>query len=115
MSDELYLIAHRVRGKPAFDIATKIDLGGEEGWIIPTSGHRAYPLAYWNLDALWICDDYGDKVCTPLDELKALIIHIDEIPDHYPTPTATPGTGTITNLFDRLSFKRSETKIARRV
>ena len=43
MSD-LYLILHKVRGEPAFDIAQKIQIGDEEGWIIPTSGHRAYPV-----------------------------------------------------------------------
>lgn len=41
----LYLIAHKVRGQPAFDIAHRLQVGDEEGWIIPTSGHRAYP--YW--------------------------------------------------------------------
>lgn len=56
---ELYLIAHVVRSEPAFDIALQIpcpechSLGcpecDEEGfwWVVPTSGHRAYP--YWNL------------------------------------------------------------------
>jgi len=39
----MYLILHKVRGEPAFDIADKIQIGDEEGWIIPTSGHRAYP------------------------------------------------------------------------
>ena len=42
MSD-LYLILHKVRGEPAFDIATRLQIADEEGWIIPTSGHRAYP------------------------------------------------------------------------
>jgi len=42
-----YLILHKVRGEPAFDIAEKLQIGDEEGWIIPTSGHRAYP--YWHL------------------------------------------------------------------
>jgi hypothetical protein len=40
-----HLILHKVRGEPAFDVAEKIQIGDEEGWIIPTSGHRAYP--YW--------------------------------------------------------------------
>ncbi len=39
-----HLILHKVRGEPAFDIAEKIQIGDEEGWIIPTSGHRAYPF-----------------------------------------------------------------------
>lgn len=42
---ELYLIAHKVRGEPAFDIAERLQIGEELGWIIPTSGWRAYP--YW--------------------------------------------------------------------
>ncbi len=60
---ELFLIAHKVRGEAAFDVATKMDcphcvtgidqvIWGcfdceEMGywWIIPTSGHRAFP--YW--------------------------------------------------------------------
>ena len=60
MSNELYLVAHKVRGEPAFDIATHMTCptcnatnddchacdGVGHWWIIPTSGHRAYP--YWN-------------------------------------------------------------------
>jgi hypothetical protein len=71
---ELYLIAHKVRGKPAFDVAERmacpichngaieygvcnyttgtykaIECHECDGlgywWIIPTSGHRAYPYA----------------------------------------------------------------------
>lgn len=38
-----HLILHKVRGEPAFDVASKLMIGDEEGWIIPTSGHRAYP------------------------------------------------------------------------
>lgn len=41
---EPYLILHKVRGEPAFDIAEKMEVEGEEWWIIPTSGHRAYPI-----------------------------------------------------------------------
>jgi hypothetical protein len=43
---KFYLILHKVRGEGAFDIAIKLDTPlDEEVWIIPTSGHRAYP--YW--------------------------------------------------------------------
>lgn len=67
----LYLIAHKVRGEPAFDIAEHMTCPKCEGatdepanadwehqyhcdacddqghwWIIPTSGHRAFP--YWH-------------------------------------------------------------------
>jgi hypothetical protein len=45
-----YLILHKVRGEPAFDIAEKLQIGDEEGWIIPTSGHRAYPYQMWPID-----------------------------------------------------------------
>lgn len=57
MSDDLYLIAHKVRGLPAFDIAQHLTCpkcnatddhctacdGVGHWWIVPTSGHRAYP------------------------------------------------------------------------
>ena len=57
---ELYLIAHKVRGEAAFDVAHKLQIGSEEGWIIPTSGHRAYP--YWQeplSNLAWFLDSYG--------------------------------------------------------
>lgn len=82
MSD-LYLIAHKVRGEAAFDVAERmrcpvcepimqgLDHGSApntcsecdgEGfwWIIPTSGHRAHPywfteLKIWN-SLLSLCD-----------------------------------------------------------
>lgn len=50
---ELYLIAHKVRGEAAFDVAQKLQIGDEEGWIIPTSGHRAYPYWYQSLEAVF--------------------------------------------------------------
>jgi hypothetical protein len=64
---ELFLIAHKVSGEAAFDVALRMDCplcalefddgvcdspGCEEcdqlgyWWIIPTSGHRAYPYAH---------------------------------------------------------------------
>lgn len=72
---DLFLIAHKVRGEPAFDIAEKVlctscpinglhecndsnvcreehtdvcSSCGDQGhwWIIPTSGHQAFP--YWD-------------------------------------------------------------------
>lgn len=49
---EPYLILHKVRNEPAFDIAILLSLSdedGEEMWVIPTSGHRAYPYAKCNL------------------------------------------------------------------
>ncbi len=55
---EAFLIAHKVYGEPAFDIAEKMGCSECHGlgcvecdelgywWIISTSGHRAYP--YWH-------------------------------------------------------------------
>ena len=89
---ELYLIAHRVRGQPAFDVATRMECPlctQEDGdipgchecddlgyrWIIPTSGHRAYPYnwAYYEFDHL----------LPPGNPMPP------SLPDHYPT-RATP-------------------------
>jgi len=72
MSD-LYLILHKVRGEPAFDIAQRIQIGDEEGWIIPTSGHRAYPYQTWEWHRVWV-----DREFVP-----ALIDVPADWPDHY--------------------------------
>ena len=82
-----HLIQHKVRGELAFDIAERCcatggkepcqpDCGNWNGekclcaeeWIIPTSGHRAYPFKTW-----------------PLTELIGLVTERvpDEWPDHY--------------------------------
>lgn len=75
-TNDLYLIAHKVRGEPSLDVAQRIDCPtcnsdgsalNEDGefytggchecdtrgywWIIPTSGHRAYPYAWEDLYA----------------------------------------------------------------
>ena len=69
--DALFLIAHKVRGEAAFDTAIQMLVEGysEPWWIIPTSGHRAYP--YWFV---------------PLSETQ-LISDVPELPedleDHY--------------------------------
>ena len=67
---ELFLILHKVRGEPAFDVAQKIMIGDEEGWIIPTSGHRAYPY----------------HTMGPISELCPVAMVVDmpmNWPDHY--------------------------------
>jgi hypothetical protein len=49
--EELFLIAHKVRGQLAFDIAQRWLLSnGRALWLIPTSGDRAYPLRWMRLD-----------------------------------------------------------------
>jgi hypothetical protein len=53
MSDGPYLILHKVRGEPAFDIAEQVMLGDEEGWVTSTYGHRAYPVWHAKLSSLY--------------------------------------------------------------
>jgi len=72
-----HLILHKVRGEPAFDVAEKLQIGDEEGWIIPTSGHRAYP--YWHI---------------PLGEIVQNDVYFtqgvpDDWPDHYEVDTGS--------------------------
>jgi len=76
------LIVHKVRGKPAFDVAVRFALsGGEEIWMIPTCGHRAYPFAYQALGGSF---DYMTEFASDA-EWEAL-------PDHYPEPQRRKGT-----------------------
>lgn len=84
---ELYLILHKVRGEPAFDIATKLDIGDDEGWIIPTSGHRAYPIYFYRLDEMThsehlIVIPFSWPTMEQFDGWSNL-------PDHYP-PKSSP-------------------------
>lgn len=52
MNEPLFLIAHKVRGEAAFDVAIEMEReSGERWWIIPTSGHRAYPFWSHPMDA----------------------------------------------------------------
>jgi len=74
-----YLILHKVRGEPAFDIADKLQIGDEEGWIIPTSGHRAYPYQTWPMHSMWVHSPRsprGQYVPTLVEPPK-------DWPDHY--------------------------------
>lgn len=81
---ELYLILHKVRGEPAFDIATKLDIGDDEGWIIPTSGHRAYPWYAVKLD-----DIHLSTSNVSITSIKVQNLDMNEYPDHYP-PKSSP-------------------------
>ena len=106
MTAQLYLIAHSVRGEAAFDVAIQMECPHCQGhsnegrepyvcfdcddkgwwWIIPTSGHRAFPYWYIGLD------EVPDLTC--LFESAAPIdprYHVPSgWPDHYrhgPAPT----------------------------
>lgn len=113
MSEELFLILHKVRGAPAFDIAIRCDdMGTPEDpgpwWIIPTSGHRAYPYIYWEFRGQI---DIGPST-NPYD----IVTGKDEWPlwpDHYPdrpSPTAPRIAGGLLRI---LSLGR-KTEIRRR-
>lgn len=116
---DLYLIAHKVRGEPAFDIAERMPCpecaatGCDEceslgyWWIIPTSGHRAYPYMNWLVSELWLTDDYGDTTCNPY--LSTMPVGL---PDHYPSTTTPTFTGS---LFAKLGLRKRTEPITRRV
>jgi hypothetical protein len=98
MIEELYLILHRVRGEPAFDIAQKLQIHSpaesydeayEEIWIIPTSGHRAYPYRWWPLEDL---SDISDINSAGYHERPASLDHTVPAnwPDHYPAARTAP-------------------------
>jgi hypothetical protein len=101
-----YLILHKVRGEPAFDIADKLDCpvcesarqGLDHGrdyagncnscddgywWIIPTSGHRAYPYQTWPMQMMWHHTTNGDYVPTLVEPPAGW-------PDHYPMDVGAP-------------------------
>jgi len=97
---DFYLIAHKVRGEPAFDIAERMvcPICSGEGcaecddagywWIIPTSGHRAY--AYWWLDMNQVLYT-SNRSPSPIWLLPFNFNPPDDHPDHYPlrhTPAA---------------------------
>ena len=84
MSDP-FLILHKVRNLPAFDIAERCDDMGTPSdpgpwWIIPTSGHRAYPIRQWAIEDLY---DGSDMDMPKPDYVYDTITLPDSLPDHY--------------------------------
>lgn len=82
----LYLIAHKVRGQATFDVAEKLQIGQEEGWIIPTSGHRAYPFVTIELSSLVSAayphpDMSYESICRDIPA---------DLPDHYSANDTKP-------------------------
>jgi hypothetical protein len=100
----LYLVAHKVRGEVAFDIALQCTCpecnaagclecdGLGYWWIVPTSGHRAYPYWYYQLKGLVAYTNVGQPP--------------DGLPDHYQT-SAAPAPARPTGLAAMLAAARS--------
>ena len=98
-----HLILHKVRGEPTFDVAVEIDIGSEKGWIIPTSGHRAYP--YWNRPVSEMLNG-GDLPEMPVDW-----------PDHYQAndkPSKHIEAANKINIFDFINIPPPAVKLVRR-
>lgn len=95
----LFLIAHKVRGLPAFDIAERCEEMGTPSdpgpwWIIPTSGRRAYPG--WALPLESIVTSIGGPILLHKCNLP------ESLRDHYEAGAiALPKIETI-NLEDLL-------------
>lgn len=132
---DLYLIAHKVHSEPAFDIATQVpcvhcqsyesvtgawceaetpqnecDYCDREGfvWMIPTSGHRAYP--WWSVGLKDLQIGYHDRpTLSPLD-VRWDNIDWPSYPDHY-TTRASPKAPSLTSL---LAIPRPQLKVDRR-
>lgn len=102
---QLYLIAHKVRGAAAFDIAHQLQIGDEVGWVIPTSGHRAYPYRWWKVDDLY---DNSDMDMPQPQYILDTVDPPSDLPDHYET-TATKGQGLVKDLLSALGLPRSST------
>lgn len=134
--DEPFLIAHRVRGEAAFDVAIKqpcaICLGSGkrqdedqlvceecdgEGhwWIISTSGHRAYP--WWAVELSGLYLGYIDKPTTAIPDIKWDNIPTENYPDHYPI-NASPHAKVADigkSILAKLGLGRSAAPIKRRI
>lgn len=96
---DLFLIAHRVRDEPAFDVASQMPcpICGVDGpeptcsecdgtgywWIVPTSGHRAYP--WWHEPLLGDFQSLGFR-----DSWIVLPDMPQGLPDHYTSRAASP-------------------------
>jgi len=130
----VYLILHKVRGEPAFDIASKLRCpvcepmrqGLDDGmayagncnacddgywWIIPTSGHRAYPYLHWNMDDLFDGSDINKNGFhnKPIDLIEGCPA---DWPDHYPMDVGSPPKpdlnimALISNLLPKVKDRR---------
>lgn len=109
---EPYLILHKVRGEPAFDIAIQLQIGDEEGWIIPTSGHRTYPTWYMSVKNLWVESLYSISSVMGLNPIPS------DWPDHYATMTIEVPSdieSEASDLLTSLGLRKAAKPILRRL
>ena len=131
MSNELYLVAHKVRGEPAFDVASRMECavchatevdfevpatadchecdGTGFWWIIPTSGHRAYPWWYWPWREL-ACDSHK----TYDDDTHFMPIIAPPMPSNLPDHYATRASVAVPSGLAALLAKRKPLNVERR-
>src|SRR5262249_59691878 len=74
MDEQRYLIVHKVRGEAAIDVAQRFVIGREDVWLIPTSGHRAWPFHFQPLD-----QSFADRLSANLLEGEEW----QRLRDHY--------------------------------
>lgn len=114
-----FLILHKVRGEPAFDIAHQQPCPECEGfgyvpsggcnecdglghwWIVSTSGHRAYPA--WECELSHVDFLNGPHPDSYIKEAWEDTDEFDSWPDHYPSPSSTP-KGFVSALLDKLGL-----------
>lgn len=88
----LYLIAHKVRGEPAFDVAEQMKVGSETWWVVPTSGHRAYPYWYAAFSQIdWEMFRINGNAVPPMPE---------GLPDHYAVAIKAPKAKATLDFID---------------
>src|SRR3974390_1176936 len=50
---DFYLVLHKVRGAPAFDVAINVSIAEQDAWVVSSSGHRCFPYWYASLKELF--------------------------------------------------------------
>lgn len=112
-----YLIAHKVRGEPAFDVAEAMECplcvdgvrdgefqcnecDGEGIWWITNYGHRAYP--------------YSVRPLEPIEDIGPMPI---DLPEHFEVSAAPKGKGSGTkgrDLLEMLGLVKKQEPMTRR-
>ena len=127
--DKPFLIAHVVRGEPAFDIAIKMDcpicggrgwtareIVGQERcdecdslgywWICSTSGHRA--RAYWDCRL-------EDCLVNGMGEYESITYGVPDPPPSWPDPYTVNKAPSGLSLIEQLKLHPTPLTIKRRV